>query len=206
MLFTVNSAMEHLSLPEAMCNAIVAAYRPRKYHNLEHLDNMLRWVDVDHIQSFEMDMRSVLSGILFHDLYYEVMPIMGFNEAMSVSMYSMLMSPQMVSEEAIAELASTVSVITATAYHHTDQKTLTDEAAYVCDLDLQSFARPREEFLADTLKVQEEYLEAGVSEEDFKLGNKAFLSKLLARKQIYYMIGSWEEPARENIAWRISTL
>jgi len=204
MSFTVNSAMEYLSLPDAMCSAIVASYSPRKYHNLEHLNNMLRWVDADHLQSLEMDLRSVLCGILFHDLYYEVMPIMGFNEAMSVSMYSMLMVPQ--SEEAIAELASTVSVITATAYHHTDQKTLTDEAAYVCDLDLQSFARPREEFLADTLKVQEEFLEAGVKEEDFKLGNKAFLSKLLARKQIYYMHGAWEEPARENIAWRISNL
>lgn len=203
--FTARSAMAYLGIPDEERSHILSHYNAhhRKYHNESHLDNVLRWVDADSIP--EDDLRVVLEAVLYHDVFYSARWVpTGFNEAMSLAMLCLGKRHGNV-PLSFWDVLEVVQIINATAHHDKDQTALTDNAKLVLDLDLQSFAQPREEFLRDCHNVKLEYLPI-VGEKLFLKGNKKFLQTLLKRKSLYYVKKEWEAPARENLEWRIKNM
>jgi len=200
MSFTAKSALKHLGYKKETQDYILSLYNLpyRKYHNERHLDNMLRWVDPDY-----KHLRHLLESIIFHDVIYsDQLVAPGYNEAASVAIYAM---KKATGEEDASDVLIPVQAINATAYHDRDQLFLGQVAKLTLDFDLQSFSRPRDEFLIDSDLVRQEF-EPIVGEEAFLKGNKAFLEKLLKREKLYYIVSDWEERARANLEWRIKNM
>jgi len=180
----------------------------RKYHNLQHINNMLRWVDKDHSR-----LSVLLECIIYHDLQYSrKMCPPGINEAMSISLYMInKLKIHFESDSSLLEsridldIVSVTEAINATGHHDKDQENISKLTQLVLDLDLQSFAQSREEFLQDSENVRLELADV-YGEKAFLKGHIKFLKTLLKRKRIYYVKTEWEKTARENLAWRISEL
>lgn len=190
------------------------SYPHRKYHNLTHLEDMLRWVP-ESVGS-EMDRAALVDSILYHDIVYSKEPVSpGLNESLSIMTYFMVgvycshcpdTRPPVAAWEARLDYNAAVThCINATAYHHIDQPYLTGLGQLMVDLDLQSFAQPREEFLEGSQAVMDEFT-SYCTPTDFLKGNRKFLEMLLARRKLYYVRTDWETPARENIAFRIAQI
>jgi predicted metal-dependent HD superfamily phosphohydrolase len=192
---TLNEALDFIGCGGASRQNLIESYEPRKYHNLQHLENMLRWVDINEIA--HLNATSIIGAILYHDIAYAAVSPRGTNEALSASLYTIFCTHHAIAGK---DLVGGVYIIAATAYHLLDQPLLTKETQYVLDLDLQSFAQSYEECARDHANVKAEYVAEGVSSAEFDEGNKKFLQQLLARKRLYYTRPQWETIARENIA------
>jgi predicted metal-dependent HD superfamily phosphohydrolase len=181
-------------------------YAGRDYHNQQHLASMLRWISkIPALGANEL--RIVLEAIIFHDIIYcdtAVPP--AFNEACSIATYSCMKAMQKKDELDFSEIEPVIEAINATAHHLKDQDNLSDLSQLVLDLDLQSFALPRNDFVKDSEAVISEIMNQGHDRKKVVAGNKAFLKALLKRKNLYYIMTDWEEVARENLEWRIKTL
>lgn len=203
MSFTTETAMDYLGFPEETKSYILEVYNEghRKYHNESHLDNMLRWVTPDYPK-----LTPLLESILFHDFIYcdHIVPT-GFNEAASIAVYSAVKTAN---EVDLSVMLVPIEAINATAHHLKDQTqpVLTDISQLVLDLDLQSFSRPRDEFLVDSNAVIDEMVGFGIDRKKVIAGNKKFLQQLLKRRNLYYLLQDWEEPARQNLEWRIKNM
>ena len=180
----------------------------RKYHTRKHLENMFRWI-TDPVGN-EADMSVLVDSILFHDIAYTPAGVsVGLNEALSAMAFLMSTSPEkrdVSNWQALIEYnTAVVHCINASAYHHLDQVFLSGLCQFFLDLDLQSFAQEREEFLVDSESVAAEFIPF-VGEEIFFRGNMEFMRMLLKRKKLYYVKTEWEEPARKNLQWRIDEI
>lgn len=199
---TLTEVFDILKYPKEARNHILRLYNAegRAYHNQKHLEDMLRWIPKKSLEPNEL--RIILEAIIFHDIIYcdsAVPP--GFNEACSIATYS-----SMKATLDFAEIEPVVEAINATAYHLQDQSDLSYLSQLVLDLDLQSFALDREEFVKDSENVLVEFMHRGFDRKTVVKGNKDFLKKLLKRKQLYYIMTDWEDRARSNLEWRIKTL
>jgi len=203
MTFTAKTAIDYLKFAKSTKDYILQVYNQpyRHYHNEEHLDNMLRWVNPD-----LKNVDQLLQAIVFHDIIYcdKAVPE-GYNEAASIAVLTATKAA--VGQDIdIGQLLVPVEAINASAHHLKDQAELGAISQIMLDLDLQSFSRPRDEFLHDSENVILELMERGISEQDARDGNVKFSRKLLERKQLYYVVKEWEEPARANIEWRIANM
>lgn len=169
----------------------------KKYHNLNHLEDMLK-----HLENF--DNHSLVYAILFHDYCYDKVKVAaGTNEVFSIlTAYDWKMFNSQIRQ---VSTISVVDSINATAYHHLyqDPILLCGVTKLLLDLDLNSFAKPREEFLKDTKLVQEEL--TPVYGPNYPEYQKGFYRKLLERPKLYYLKTEWEEPARENINYLLES-
>jgi len=205
MQLNIDKAFELLGYHDTRQQKIKNLYNQphRKYHNIKHINNMLRWVE-PHDR-----LHTLLECIIYHDLQYtkKVSPP-GLNEAMSISLYMINKlkmffdsEPSLRSANIDQEIISVTEAINATAHHDKDQKHLSFLTQLVLDLDLQSFGQSREEFLEDSHNIR---LELG--DKTFLKGGKKFLQTLLKRKQLFYLKTDWEDQARSNISWRIKNM
>jgi predicted metal-dependent HD superfamily phosphohydrolase len=198
--FTVESAMDHLGLSDHFKSFIVNAYAQdhRKYHTLDHLNKMLRWVPPTHPA-----LESILEGILWHDFHYPLVKAPpGLFEAQSICEYILACHINGYSGHEI----QVVAMINASSRHLEDQKNLSEETKFFLDLDLENFSRPWDEFNTASNLVRDELLPL-YGEEDFLKGHKWFLGQLLKRERIFYTaMNQWEWQARSNIHRRIMEL
>lgn len=176
--------------------AIRAAYcaPSRRYHNLDHLREMLRWIPDEETAVAK---EPLIDAVLYHDFvhlpYFDLPPAQ--LEAMSILHFGAI--GKMPIRPAVG------AAIIATAFHHIDQPNLILLAQQLCDLDMVTFAYPRDEFTEISNRVLEEY-RPNTGEEAFLEKNGGFLRALLKRKAIYYQHPEWEKPARDNIQWRLT--
>jgi len=204
MTFTAKSAIDHLKFAKPTKDYILEVYNQphRHYHNETHLDNMLRWVNPD-----LKNLDQLLQAIVFHDIIHcdKAVPE-GYNEAASIAVLTATTVAAVGENLDIGTLLIPVEAINASAYHLNDQVGLGEISQIMLDLDLQSFSRPRDEFLHDSENVILEYMERGFTEAQVREGNEKFLRKLLQRKKLYYVVHEWEKLARANLEWRVENM
>ena len=126
----LTTALESLCWGEQ--ELIRASYKQehRKYHNLKHLDDMLRWIP-ESVGS-DIDKEALVDAILYHGIVYAPEPVSpGMNETQSILAYMTVTSSMRppASFESwdiwIEYDAAVAHCINATAYHTIDQQHLT---------------------------------------------------------------------------------
>lgn len=189
----------------------------RKYHNLEHLENMLRWVpSLAGREGFvDYEMPVLINSILFHDLVFLPQPVApGYNEQLSAVEYVLqeywLKTPfeqgQLYPRVAGSLFeAYVIEAINASAHHTVSQRHLRPTSEWFLDLDLQSLGQSFQEFEHDCDRSLDELalIHRDASTADIKQVQTEFYERLLLRPKIYYRMTEWEQNARANIRRRL---
>ena len=196
--YTLEEAIKHVEMPEHSLIELKKRYNEphRVYHNLEHIEEMLRWVPRKHPEVY-----NIIEAILYHDIVHS--PSFspdGLDEALSCAEYVIYtFSPHGIEGKgSLLNERRVIEAINATARHTQDQKHLCDVAQIVLDLDLATFALPWEEYQEWTKLLMKE-LSIKYPDADIVTGRRVFLTKLLEREKLYYVNTHWEVSARENI-------
>jgi predicted metal-dependent HD superfamily phosphohydrolase len=214
-MMTLEEAFEKLGMPLYPQLVLKTCYEEpwRHYHNLGHIEEMLKHVPKDH---YEVEI--ILDAILFHDIVQSPTPSpSGLNEALSVAEYLSYNAKALASntpfgnnDGSLEYERRVIEAITATSRHLEDQQFLTEVSKLVLDLDLSTFALPWEEYVVWKDKIEKENnaiygstLKKIYHDDSFssfiKEKRAQFLQKLLKRHTIYYIKTEWEESARSNI-------
>lgn len=203
----LDEAFDIVNMPVLMQERLKACYtqKHRHYHNLDHLEEILKWVPEDH-----SEIEILLEAILFHDLvYFPTAVALGLNEALSIAEYLSYNTKAMAfnipfskSDASFEYERLVIEAINATTHHLEDQLYLGTTSKLMLDLDLSTFALPWEEYLVWKTRVEMENLEVWKDTyqvEDIQRGRCLFLQKLNKRQQLYYVKTEWEQQARANI-------
>jgi len=171
----------------------------RAYHDLEHLDDVLRHLDVLSDDGEEVTPTVELAA-WFHDAVYDLVP--GSDEQRSAALARERLTGLGLPESTVAEVERLVLL---TAGHEPDEA---DPAgAVLCDADLAILATSPRRYGRYAAAVRTEY--SRVPEEDFRRGRAAVLHTLLDRPWIF-ATGTgrtrWEARARENVAAELARL
>ena len=141
----------------------------RIYHNLDHLESVLRHVEEladDH------DLFLVRLAAWFHDAVYAVPELQVTNEEASARLAFRELSRAGLEQEYLNQVARLVRL---TATHVPGARD--PEGELLCDADLAILAAPPEEYEAYTRAVRAEY--AAVPDEDFMAARLAIMSELV---------------------------
>lgn len=172
---------------------LVARYAEphRRYHDLTHLDDVLR--RVDELAHHATDPDAVRLAAWFHDAVYD--PTATDNEEQSAQLAETALSGLRLDAAVVAEVVRLVR-LTAT---HTPQPG-DGNGAVLCDADLAILAEGRDRYDAYVRAVREEY--AHVGDVAFARGRAEVLRSLLAQQPLFRTEdarSSWEAAARRNL-------
>jgi predicted metal-dependent HD superfamily phosphohydrolase len=170
----------------------------RRYHDLAHLDAVLRHVDelADEAETAE----DVRLAAWFHDAVYD--PTARDNEARSALLATAVLSRMRVPDGHIGEV---VRLVTLTATH--DPVEGDRNGAVLCDADLAVLAGNDAAYGRYTDAVREEY--AHLDDPAFGAGRAAVLRSLIERPALFrtqHGRRHWEQPARANVAAELERL
>jgi predicted metal-dependent HD superfamily phosphohydrolase len=160
----------------------------RHYHTLEHIGEMLALLS--HANE------TVLAAVWFHDAVYDG----NENEERSAELARAALRELRFPQPAIDDAAA---LILATKSH---QHVAPEYRAFL-DADLAILGSDRDRYRRYVAQVRAEY--AHIPEPLFRGGRAAILDGFLARPRIYEtdeFHARFEQQARENIAWELSTL
>lgn len=212
-MFTLDDAFELCELSPLVRAQLQRTYSQdfRKYHNLRHLENMLRWIPEAKVELKDYELPILVNAILFHDIVYLPKPVApGYNEALSAAEYIIQeywIKTPFADGQLYPRLGSTIfeamviEGINATAHHAKTQEHLHATSQWLLDFDLQSFAQDWDEYENDNKAVQEELKLIKAPDRQHE-----FLTSLMNRPKIYYKMTKWEEKARANIQHRLDLL
>ncbi len=161
----------------------------RHYHNTSHLTFCLSQHSLAKTKIPNPDI--VELSLWFHDVIY--IPSSPDNEQASAELFLKLSQGQLPDSMNKA----IVNAIKASTHQTTP---LTDDEAFVLDIDLASIGLPWEEFNRDNEALRAEA--PRIHDNLYYEGKTAFLSTLLKRKRIYYteyFFKNYEQQARNNI-------
>jgi len=174
------------------------AERHRRYHDLAHLDDVLR--HVDELASHARDAPVVRLAVWFHDAVYD--PRAADNEERSARLAETSLSALRVEDRVVAEVARLVRV---TAAHEPEPGDA--DAAVLCDADLAILASGAERYQRYAGAIRAEF--AHLADADFARGRSAVLRALLARDPLFATTlgrADWEDEARANVAAELARL
>jgi predicted metal-dependent HD superfamily phosphohydrolase len=161
----------------------------RYYHNLEHIEECLGWLDqVSHL----VQRRSELEvAIWFHDAIYA--PYSLHNEALSAKQFSKLATKANMTSAAILRISD---LIRATIKHDATE----GDAAYLNDIDLSILGSAPIRFQRYERDIRKEY--SSIPEVPYKEARANILAGLLDRPKIYQTpyFARLETQARENLS------
>ncbi|WP_020578052.1 hypothetical protein [Actinopolymorpha alba] len=170
----------------------------RRYHNLEHLAEVLE--AIDELAASARDVDVVRLAGWFHDAVYD--PHRSDNEEASARLAAGLLPTCGVSEPRIAEV---VRLVQLTAAH--DPGPDDPDGAVLCDADLAILASDPERYGRYASDVRAEY--AHVEDEAFRRGRAAILDALLGHDALFHTPAAharWEERARHNLHTELTLL
>jgi predicted metal-dependent HD superfamily phosphohydrolase len=170
----------------------------RAYHDLRHLDDVLR--NVDELAGVAQDADAVRLAAWFHDAIYD--PKAEDNEERSAHLAETVLTGLRVEDRRAAEVARLVRVTATHEVAETDS-----DAAVLCDADLAILAADPERYEQYTSAVRREY--AHLSDLDFASGRAAVLRALLAHEPLFRTTAArtgWEDAARANVLAELSRL
>jgi predicted metal-dependent HD superfamily phosphohydrolase len=170
----------------------------RRYHDLAHLDDVLRHVDelADHAR----DVRVVRLAAWFHDAVYD--PMASDNEERSARLAETSLSELRVEDAIVAEIARLVRSTAGHAPAPGDR-----DAEVLCDADLAILASGPERYQVYAEAVRAEYQH--LDDRTFARGRAAVLRGLLARDPMFSTPTGhdrWESAARANVTAELARL
>lgn len=178
----------------------------RHYHDWNHALSVLSWVNhCCDVYSYGPEVKYELGvAALFHDVVYEIGHGPAVNEEASVGFLKRVV-PIRATYESLAE-----KIILATAQHGKLESEDVDlETALFMDCDIASFGEARWEIAVwNDQNIVKELLHK-FTPEQIKVGRKAFLGGLLAKRSIFltpYFQDRFEAQARRNIQRVITEL
>ncbi|MEH6473329.1 MAG: hypothetical protein V7752_19015 [Halopseudomonas sp.] len=161
----------------------------RSYHDGQHIEDCLAWLDGYRGQVEDPD--AIELAIWFHDACYSPDPV--GHEQRGADLLRQLAGNKMDAQR----LDKVCSMILHTTHQ---QAPLDPEQALVLDIDLASFARPWPAYLRDTARCRAEMRQ--LPDVEYCACQLGFLRQLLGREQIYYhprFNADHEADARSNI-------
>jgi predicted metal-dependent HD superfamily phosphohydrolase len=164
----------------------------RRYHNREHLAELLRIVDEYADEAEDPD--AVRLAAWYHDAVYH--PARADNEERSAALAAAALPLLGVAPPRVAEVTRLVRLTAGHAPAAGDRN-----GALLCDADLAILAAPPARYAAYARAVREEY--AHVPEDAFRAGRAAVLRGLLDLPVLYRiprLRDAWELAARANVA------
>lgn len=164
----------------------------RRYHDLTHLDEVLR--HVDELAHHATDPDAVRLAAWYHDAVYE--PAATDNEERSAQLASHALSSLQVDPTTVREVGRLVRL---TATHAPEPGD--DNGAVLCDADLAVLAEGPERYDAYVDAVRAEY--GHVNDAAFARGRAEVLRGLLALDPMFHTAdarSAWEPAARRNLA------
>lgn len=170
----------------------------RRYHDLSHLDAVLR--HVDELADEAEDADDVRLAAWFHDAVHD--PTGRDNEARSALLATTVLSGMRVPDGHIGEV---VRLVTLTATH--DPAEGDRNGAVLCDADLAVLASNDAAYGRYTDAVREEY--AHLDDHAFRVGRATVLRALIDRPALFrteHGLRNWERPARNNVAAELERL
>ena len=174
------------------------AERHRRYHDLAHLDDVLR--HVDELAAHARDAPAVRLAAWFHDAVYD--PRATDNEERSARLAETSLSALRVEDRVVAEVARLVRVTAAHAPQPGDA-----DAEVLCDADLAILASGAERYERYVEAIRAEF--SHLADPDFARGRAAVLRALLARDPLFATPtghSDWEDAARANVTAEIIRL
>jgi predicted metal-dependent HD superfamily phosphohydrolase len=170
----------------------------RRYHDLAHLDDVLR--QVDELAEHASDVHVVRMAAWFHDAVYD--PTAADNEERSALLAQTTLSELRVEDGIAADVAR---LVRGTADHAPEPGDL--DAAVLCDADLAILASGPERYQVYVEAVRAEY--GHVDDHAFAEGRAAVLRGLLARDPMFSTPTGrerWEAAARANVTAELARL
>jgi predicted metal-dependent HD superfamily phosphohydrolase len=170
----------------------------RHYHDLTHLDEVLR--NVDELADAARDPDVVRLAAWFHDAVYD--PRADDNEENSARLAEKVLTALRVDEALVAQVARLVRL---TADHLVGDDD--PDAAVLCDADLAILASEAGRYADYAAGVRAEY--AHVPDADFARGRTAVLRHLLDQPSLFHTPtahATWEAPARANMKAELARL
>src|SRR3954470_1402872 len=163
----------------------------RHYHDLSHLDEVLR--NVDDLADNARNPDVVRLAAWFHDAVYD--PRANDNEELSARLAQTTLVDMRVDDAVVEEVARLVRL---TAEH--DPADDDPDAAVLCDADLAILAADKTRYAQYTAGVRAEYVH--VPDDDFARGRSAVLRQLMSQPSLYRTPtahAAWEANARANV-------
>lgn len=170
----------------------------RRYHDLTHLDEVLR--NVDELADYARAPDVVRLAAWFHDAVYD--PQAGDNEERSAALAEHQLAGLRVDDTLLADVARLVRLTAG----HTPAADDSD-GAVLCDADLAILAAGERRYAEYTAGVRAEY--AHVPDQDFARGRTAVLRHLLDQHPMFRTPtaqASWEAAARANVTAELNRL
>jgi len=170
----------------------------RSYHDLTHLDEVLR--NVDELADYAVDPDTVRLAAWFHDAVYD--PTAADNEQRSAHLAETVLAQLRVEGARVREVARLVLL---TAGHEVGPGDR--DGAVLCDADLAVLASDASRYAAYVEGVRAEY--AHVPDEAFAAGRATVLRGLLAQEPLFRTPSghlAWESAARSNVRAELDRL
>jgi predicted metal-dependent HD superfamily phosphohydrolase len=165
----------------------------RFYHNLEHIDEMLKVVG--RLRDVTADPLAVTLAIWFHDALYT--PGAADNESRSADYATTALAAW----HAPANLSAQVARLILATQHRTDFVPLDGDTAVVLDADLAILGTTEARYDRYAAAIRQEY--AAVPDEAYRAGRATVLQGFLARERLYWserVFAEGESRARANLA------
>ena len=167
----------------------------RFYHNLEHLENMLK--ELEKSESLVQDLDSLLFSIFYHDIIYK-------STKTDNEYKSALILEHRLSETSFENIEKCKAQIEATKDHalsaHSDTNVL-------LDLDLSILGKSRKEYDKYSAAIRKEY--KIYPDFMYRKGRKKVLKHMLEKSSIYktdFFKDLYELQARENLQFELNQL
>jgi predicted metal-dependent HD superfamily phosphohydrolase len=170
----------------------------RHYHDLTHLDEVLR--NVDELAGVAHAPDVVRLAAWFHDAVYD--PRADDNEERSARLAEHMLTDLRVDDSAVAEVARLVRL---TAGH--DAGDNDPDAAVLCDSDLAILAAGETRYAEYVAGVRAEY--AYVPDDEFARGRADVLRQLMSQRSLFRTPtahATWETAARANVTAELARL
>ena len=190
------------ALPAPLKEAMAARHREpgRHYHNLSHVEALLRWLDRS--RDLAIDPLAIEAAIWFHDAVYDTRSQR--NEADSALLARQALGSLGWPEPAIAKVEA---MVLATAGHAPEEVDSDTDTRLFLDLDLSILGQDPARYAAYSAAIRAEY--GWVDEAAYRAGRRRVLQSFLARPAIYQTPRwreAWEAAARANIQRELATL
>lgn len=200
MTIELTPAADGWHLPAAQIEALVAAYAipPRAYHNIEHIQAVLRHYHAIAAGPGWRQPREVYLAVCYHDAIY--LPGRSDNEARSAELARTEVARHGLQAE--VDIERVAQLILMTARHGKLERPSVDaEAALFLDADMAIVGSDAEDFARYDAAVAEEY-KAVVPAFIYRFKRKHFLRELLVSPRIFlsdYGHAHWDAAARDNL-------
>lgn len=188
------------TLPATLRDALAARYREpgRHYHNLAHVQALLRWLDQS--RDLAVDPPAIEAAIWFHDAVYDTRR--DDNEAASAALAREELQALGWPARAIDKVAV---MVLATAGHAPDQSD--PDTGLFLDLDLSILGQSPATYSSYSQAIRAEY--AWVDDARYAAGRRQVLQAFLMRPRIYLtprLHDAWEAAAISNMREELSQL